>query len=35
MGVNLGGSLILLATAVVALANWLVVRRRDASESTV
>jgi hypothetical protein len=27
-GVNLGGSLILLATAVVAFINWLLVRRR-------
>ena len=27
-GVNLGGSLILLATALVALVNWLVVRRK-------
>jgi hypothetical protein len=31
-GVNLGGSLILLATALVAMINWLLVRKRPPGE---
>jgi amino acid transporter len=34
-GVNLSGSLILLATALVALLNWLLVRRRHTAETLV
>jgi hypothetical protein len=34
-GVNLGGSLILLATALVALINWLLVRKRPPAEALV
>jgi len=33
-GVNLGGSLILLATALVAMVNWLLVRRAPPADST-
>jgi hypothetical protein len=32
-GVNLSGSLILLATAVVAMLNWLLVRNRHTGET--
>ncbi len=32
-GVNLSGSLILLATAVVAMLNWLLVRNRQTGET--
>ena len=32
-GVNLSGSLILLATALVAMINWLVVRKRPSGEA--
>jgi amino acid transporter len=34
-GVNLGGSLILLATALVAMLNWLLVRKRPTGEALV
>ena len=34
-GVDLGGSLILLATAAVAMINWLLVRQRRGGETLV
>jgi hypothetical protein len=34
-GVNLSGSLILLATALVAMLNWLLVRNRRTGETLV
>jgi hypothetical protein len=34
-GVNLSGSLILLATALVAMVNWLLVRKRPTGEAAI